>query len=174
MQIKTWDTKEVIHESQFSTLREVLQECAEQNIPLVRANIRGADLRAGDYTGLKCFDCKFTAAKFDDAVIDDCQFVSCDFTTAKIKYVKSMKLTQFISPDFSYATLPVNSAHITGGSVWPLFISPETVCIGTNPAKSPSFYLNMTDEEAEQFSSEVMVEELPYIKKMIQMSLSFI
>ena len=79
MQLKRWDTKEVIFELECKSWEELLKGALKAKISFFKANFRGANFRGADFRSADFRLSNFSSADFSSADFRGADFSSADF-----------------------------------------------------------------------------------------------
>ena len=104
MQLKRWDTKEVIFELECNSWGELLKGALKANVSFYRANFssadfRGANFSSADFRGANFRGADFRGADFRGVDFRDVDFRDVDFRGANFRYAH-FRGANFSSADF--------------------------------------------------------------------------
>jgi len=108
MELKRWDTGEVIFEMECGTFRELVEGAIKNRVSLFRANMSGADMRDADMSGADMRDANMSGADMSGADMRCADMSGADMSGADMRCadmsgavgnmeeVKSMQLEKYM------------------------------------------------------------------------------
>ena len=102
MQLKRWDTKEVIFEMECDSWADLLKGALKAKVSFYRANFNGADFRGADFRGADFREANFNGADFREASFNGADFRGADFREASFIWADFRK-ANFREADFKGA-----------------------------------------------------------------------
>jgi len=97
MQLKRWDTKEVIFEMECDSWADLLKGALKAKVSFYRANFNGANFREANFREADFREASFREASFNGADFREANFRGADFREADFSWA------DFREADFSWA-----------------------------------------------------------------------
>ena len=170
IEIKRWDTGEVIYSGKYESIKDCLESGVSKGISFFRAKLNDAKLNGAKLNGAKLNGAKLNGAKLNGAKLNYAELNGAKLNGAKLNYAElnyaklndaelndaelnyaKLNYAELNDAELNYAKLndaelPELSVYMPAGEDYRLFISPAVVQAGCK-AFSPESWRNFTKEE---------------------------
>ncbi len=174
IEIKRWDTGEVIHAGDFADLKECLEDGASKGVNFFRAKLNYAELNYAELSGAKLNDAKLNYAELNYAELNYAELSGAELNGAELNYAElnyaELSGAKLNDAKLNDAELPNMSACICAGEDYYLFLSPDVVQAGCQ-SHSPEEWRKFTKKEVADMDGKRSLKYYPRLLDLMDLFL---
>lgn len=166
--IKHCKTRAVMFELDGASMADTLIAALNAGVDIVDADLRGCDLSGidlseRDLSGIVLIGANLSGASLQYTNLNMANMAGANLATADMRFAK------MVGARLNQARLPLGSALIMAGTGRPMFVCGRGTCeVSGYEPQHVMVWIDMTPSQAMEVGGEMLMEDLPRIKAMLQ------